>query len=246
MRTLSLTSPLMRGPDVLHAQKMLNRSGFIAGVEDGIFGEQTGRACSEAKWHLGYSNKNVKPIYGSLLDSYLSGKRKPSLLMRRRAAKRKKKQTLGNKALRIGRKYVGVKESPPGSNRVLFSEWYGMIGPWCLMFVTYCFVEAGSKAFKRGERWAYCPYAVNDARAQRYGTTVVPFGQQQSGDVAYFSWKRDGVANHVGIVVSVNRNNGTFICLEGNTSVNSDSDGGEVQVRTRNNNDVLCFVRVVE
>jgi cell wall-associated NlpC family hydrolase len=74
---------------------------------------------------------------------------------------------------------------------------------------------------------------------------VVPRGQEQTGDVAYFSWKHDGVANHVGIVVTVNKNNGTFVCLEGNTSASSDSDGGEVQIRTRNTADVLCFVRVV-
>ena len=245
MRTLSLTSPPMRGPDVVHAQKTLTNAGFIPGPPDGIFGEQTARACSEAKWNLGYANRDVKPIYGDALDAYLSGRKQPTLLMRRRAAKRKNQQTLGEKALRIGRQYIGTKENPPGSNRVMFSEWYGMIGPWCLMFVTYCFVEAGSKAFKRGERWAYCPYAVNDARAQKYGTSVVPRGQEQTGDVAYFSWKHDGVANHVGIVVTVNKNNGTFVSLEGNTSVSNDSDGGEVQVRTRNISDVLCFVRVV-
>ncbi len=244
MRTLSLTSPAMRGPDVSHAQKTLINAGYFPGAVDGIFGEQTARACSAAKWALGYATKDVKPIYGDVLDAYLTGKKKPSLVMRQRANQRQKKQSLGEQALRIGRQFVGVKENPPGSNRVMFSEWYGMIGPWCLMFVTYCFVQAGSKAFKKGERWAYCPYAVNDARAQKYGTSIVPRGQERTGDVAYFSWKRDGVANHVGIVVTVNRNNGTLICLEGNTSTSSDSDGGEVMIRTRDFADVLCFVRV--
>jgi hypothetical protein len=235
----------MRGPEVVHAQKTLTDAGFIPGPADGVFGEQTARACSEAKWVIGYANKNVKPIYGDVLDAYLTGRRRPSLLMRRRAANRKNQQTLGQRALRVGRRYVGVKENPPGSNRVIFSEWYGMIGPWCLMFVTFCFVEAGSKAFKRGERWAYCPWAVNDAREQKHGTSVIPRGREQTGDVAFFSWKRDGVANHVGIVVTINRNNNTLVCLEGNTSTSSDSDGGEVQVRTRNMDDVLCFVRVI-
>lgn len=244
MRTLTLTSPPMRGPEVVHAQRMLNSAGFAAGPMDGIFGEQTGRACSAAKWALGYANKDVKPIYGDLLDDYLAGRKKQSLLMRNRAANRRKKETLGEKALRIGRQYIGTKESPPGSNRVMFSEWYGIIGAWCAMFVTFCFVEAGSKGFKRGERWAYCPFMLDDARHNRNGLTLVQRGTERAGDIALFGFG-GVVAKHVGIVVTVNHNNATFISLEGNTSVDSDSDGGEVQIRTRNISDVIAFARAV-
>jgi cell wall-associated NlpC family hydrolase len=112
-----------------------------------------------------------------------------------------------------------------------------------MMFITYCFVQAGSKAFKRGEKWAYCPFAVDDARAQK-GTSIVALGQERSGDIVFFSWKRDGVANHVGMLISVNKN-GTILTLEGNTGTGNDSDGGEVQVRTRDVADVLCYVRAV-
>lgn len=246
MRTLSLTSPPMRGPDVQNAQKNLTNFGAYPGPPDGIFGEQTARACNQAKWMLGYANRDVKPIYGDLLDAYLRGAKKPNLLMQRRAKKRQGERSLGEKAVRLGRQYIGVKENPPGSNRVMFSEWYGLVGPWCMMFVSYLFHEVGAKHFKAGARWAYCPYAVNDARAQKYGLTVVPRKQEKTGDIVFFSWKRDGVANHVGLVVTPPDNNGTFVSLEGNTSVSSDSDGGEVQVRTRDLADVLCFVRVVE
>ena len=243
MRTLVLTSPVMRGEDVRAAQRRLNNFGCFAGAEDGIFGEQTARACSQAKWLLGYANKDVNPIYGDTLNDYLLGLKKPNIVMRNRAKSRSNGKSLGEKALKVGRGFVGVKEDPPNSNRVMFSEWYGVIGPWCMMFVTYCFVQAGSKAFKKGERWAYCPFAVSDARAQK-GTSVVPRGEEQSGDIVFFSWKRDGVANHVGILISKNKN-GTILTLEGNTSTGNDSDGGEVQVRTRDVADVLCFVRAV-
>lgn len=243
MRTLSLTTPMMRGEDVRIAQKRLNDFGCHAGAEDGIFGEHTARACSQAKWLLGYANKDVKPTYGTDLNAYLTNRKKPNVIMRRRADSRAGSRTIGEKALRIGREFIGTKENPPNSNRVMFSDWYGVIGPWCMMFVSYCFVKAGSKAFKRGERWAYCPFAVDDARSQRYGTTIVPRGQERTGDVVFFSWNRDGVAVHVGILVSVN-NNGTIVTLEGNTSVSNDSDGGEVQIRTRDIADVLCYVRV--
>jgi hypothetical protein len=243
MRTLILTSPVMRGEDVRLAQRRLNNFDCYAGPEDGVFGEQTARACSQAKWILGYANKDVKPIYGDTLNDYLLGFKKPSIHMRRRASSRASSKSLGEKALRVARAYVGTKENPPGSNQVMFSEWYGIIGPWCMMFVTYCFVEAGSKAFKRGSRWAYCPFAVEDARLQR-GTSIVPRGQERSGDVVFFSWKRDGFPVHVGILISVNKN-GTILTIEGNTSVDSASDGGEVQIRTRDIADVVCFVRAV-
>ena len=242
-RTLAITSPPMRGVDVKYAQRMLNMFDAWVGDVDGVFGELTGRACSEAKFRLGYSMSNVTPTYGTDLDLFLNGTKKPSLLMRRRAKKRESGSTLGSKALKVGRSFVGTKENPPGSNRVMFSEWYGIIGPWCMMFVTYCFVQAGSKAFKKGERWAYCPLAVDAARAGK-GASIVGRGQERSGDVVFFSWRHDGVANHVGILITANKN-GTILTLEGNTSVGNDSDGGEVQVRTRDIADVLCYVRVV-
>ena len=76
MKTLSLTSPPMRGKDVVRAQQLLNAYGAYAGIEDGIFGEQTARACSQAKYMLGYSLSSVRPTYGKLLDDFLSGDRK--------------------------------------------------------------------------------------------------------------------------------------------------------------------------
>jgi hypothetical protein len=244
LRTLSLTSPVMRGEEVRNAQRRLNAFGVVAGVEDGVFGEQTARACSQAKWILGYANKDVKPIYGDELNAYLTGKKKPNLLMRQRASKRSNAQSLGAKALRAARTYVGVKEFPPNSNRVVFSEWYGIIGPWCMMFMSRIFVEAGSKAFKKGEHDSYCPFVVADAKAGRRGLMEVPRGHAETGDMVFFSWHHDGTANHVGIVVTPPNNNGTLITLEGNTSPTDNSNGGEVMIRTRDIADVLCFVRV--
>lgn len=244
-RTLVLTSPMMRGNDVEHAQMMLRKRGYFVGVVDGVFGEITGRACSEAKYKLGYKTKNINPTYGSYLESFLTGKRKPTLAMRARAAQRNKKKTLGEQALAVAKQYVGVKENPPNSNRVLFSEWYGIIGPWCAMFVTYCFAKSGSKAFERGSRWAYCPYMLQDARQNRNGLTIVSRDDVRTGDIALFSWNQNGVADHVGIVVTPPNPRGSFVSIEGNTSTSSDSDGGEVMIRTRYTSSVIGFVRAV-
>jgi hypothetical protein len=246
MRTLTLTSPLTRGDDVERAQTILKNHGYWVGEIDGVFGEMTGRACSQAKYELGYKATNIKPSYGAMLEGYLSGKKRRTPAMVVRANRRMKKKPLGREAARIARSFVGVKENPPNSNRVMFSEWYGMIGPWCAMFVTYCFVQAGSKAFKRGSKWAYCPFMLADAREQR-GITVVTTGINQ-GDIALFDWAGDGVADHVGIVLTPPDNAGNFQCCEGNTAGpgGSQSDGGQVMIRVRNKAQVIGFVRVVE
>jgi hypothetical protein len=245
MRTLTLTTPQTRGPAVDRAQRILTNRGYFVGKIDGVFGEITGRACSDAKYALGYATKNIKPSYGNDLEAFLTGKKKPTPAMRIRANQRKKKTSLGEMAVRIAQQYVGVKENPPGSNKVMFSEWYGIVGAWCAMFVTFCFVEAGSKAFKRGDRWAYCPFLLADARNPNIsGVTIVPEGEEMTGDIALYGFGGT-VAKHVGIVVTPPRNGISFIAIEGNTSVGADSDGGEVMVRQRHTKDVIAFVRAV-
>jgi peptidoglycan hydrolase-like protein with peptidoglycan-binding domain len=244
MRTLTLTTPLTRGPAVDRAQRILSVRGYFVGKVDGVFGEITGRACTDAKYALGYATKNIKPSYGNDLEAFLTGK-KPTPAMRIRASQRKKKTSIGEAALKVAREYVGVKENPAGSNRVVFSEWYGITGPWCAMFVTYCMVKAGSKTFERARRYAYCPYILSDAKQNR-GMSVVSADDAESGDVVLYSWKQNGVADHVGIVVTPPRGGVSFVALEGNTAIGADSDGGEVMVRQRQVRDVIAFVRVVK
>jgi len=245
-RTLAITSPPMHGVHVTYAQKMLNEYGVWVGAIDGVFGEFTGRACSEAKYKLGYAKSNIKPTYGTQLDRFLNGTLKQTIAMKIRAKQRVRKQPLSATVISVAREYIGVKESPAGSNRVLFSDWYGIIGPWCAMFVTYCFVKAGSKAFARGERWAYCPFMLADARQQKNGLSVVSSRDAVRGDIVLYSWKQDGVANHVGIVLTPVDANGNFTTIEGNTSASDYSNGGEVQVQSRNLSTVIAFVRVIK
>jgi hypothetical protein len=246
MRTLSLTSPPMKGKEVKDAQRALKEYGAWTGKIDGVYGEFTARATAQAKYRLGYADKHLNRVYGPDLHKFLTGQAKPTLLMQRRAKKRAEKKDVGEAALGIALQYEGVKEDPPNSNRVMFSEWYGMIGPWCAMYVTYCFTKAGAKHFnKNAARWAYCPYMLNDARAQRHGLTVVPADKTRPGDIVLFDWARDGVADHVGILMSSINKAGGFTSIEGNTGANN-SDGGMVMIRGRNTKQVIAFIRVWE
>ncbi len=149
-------------------------------------------------------------------------------------------------ALAAAQGWIGTKESPAGSNQAQpFTSWYGMIGPWCAMFVTYCYeVDAGgSPSFERGSRYAYVPYIVQDARADRNGLTVT--SQPMPGDLVCYDWQRDGTYDHVGIFEAGTANSWTAV--EGNTSTSNNSNGGEVMRRQRSSSDAaVVFVRVAE
>ena len=238
MKTLVLTSPNVKSAEAGAAQKLLKNAGYYSGKVDSVYGPETAAAAKAAKWTLGYAEKNVNGSFGDLIASFLMGTKKPTILMNRRARIRHSKSDLGAKALEIGSKYIGVKENPPGSNEVMFSKWYGITGPWCAMFVTYCYVGAGSKSFVKGNRWAYCPFILADAKAHRNGLKVIDKASVLPGDVVLFDWNLDGTPDHVGMVLTPPVK-GSFKSLEGNTGV------GMVATNTHDLKNVAAFIRVI-
>jgi hypothetical protein len=151
----------------------------------------------------------------------------------------------GRRALAEALRHVGVRESPPGSNRTMFGRWYGVDGvPWCAIFASYCFDVGAGRVLCRG--WhgagtgprgvAYVPTLAVWLRA-----TGREVEEPQPGDLAIFDWD-GGLPDHVGLVVSSSLEGLTSV--EGNTAVGNDSDGGEVMRRNRRLADVALFGRV--
>lgn len=246
-RTLHLTSPLMSGTDVMLAQRRLrgeNRydRNFLPGTQDGEYGPMTAGAARAAKWWLGYPKSRCVGTYGSMLESYLApGGRKRSLAMNLRAAYRRRearRKQYRLAALTQARTQVGITEMPAGTNQVKFSAWYGLVGPWCAMFVSWCYTQAG-----RPLHYAYCPYIVADAEAGRNGLRAIPASAVVPGDLVLFDWDGDGVADHVGLFVG-GRADAAFTTVEGNTSLSNESNGGAVMMRTRVLSQVRAFVAV--
>jgi hypothetical protein len=134
-----------------------------------------------------------------------------------------------------------VKESPRNSNRVKYSEWYGMIGPWCAMFQTWCADQTTQRWPLRGSRFAYVPYLEHAAAAHQYALSFT--SSPVPGDIVTYDWDGDGVADHVGIFESWH-GSGVFTAIEGNTSTSDQSNGGEVMRRTRYRSQVHRFIRV--
>ena len=153
----------------------------------------------------------------------------------------------GRRALAEALRHVGVRESPPGSNRTPFGRWFGVDGvPWCAIFASYCFDVGAHVVLCRGWQGAgagprgvsYVPTLEAWLRATGRWVDANP----QPGDLAIFDWD-GGVADHVGIVVrplAADR----FATVEGNTGIGNDSDGGEVMRRERHLTHASGFGRI--
>lgn len=70
----------------------------------------------------------------------------------------------------------------------------------------------------------------------------VSWANRKKGDVVLFDFNNNGTSDHIGIVVSVN-SDGSITTVEGNTGSGSNTNGGQVQKRTRYKKEVNYFVR---
>jgi hypothetical protein len=68
-RSLNLTDPYMKGPDVEELQKLLKP--FHPGKPDGEYGPATAAAVERAKWALGYPEPQCNMIAGPKLAAFL-------------------------------------------------------------------------------------------------------------------------------------------------------------------------------
>ena len=135
--------------------------------------------------------------------------------------------------LKIAAGELGNKESPANSNRTKYGKWYGLDGnPWCMMFVQWCFDQAG---LRLPHRSASCSELLNWYRKnqpERIAATPQP------RDIIIYNF------GHTGIVESVAA--GTITAIEGNTSAGdagSQSNGGGVFRRTRGKALVTAYIR---
>jgi peptidoglycan hydrolase-like protein with peptidoglycan-binding domain len=115
------------------------------------------------------------------------------------------------------RALLGIGEYPPGSNRNTITSWYGMVGPWCDMTITYAAAHSDNLAAVGG-RYAYTVWHAQ--RFQSLGRWHYGMGGIRSGDIVFFDWsgtRSVGAIDHVGIVEAVH-SDGTVTTIEGNTS----------------------------
>lgn len=117
----------------------------------------------------------------------------------------------------LARTQVGVKEEPPGSNRVKYNtDYYGspVSGeqyPWCVVFIWWLFKELNaSDLFCGGEKTAWCNFVRDYAKQHNQWVT----SGYRPGDLIMFNWNSDDVLDHIGLVAEVNGN--ALTVIEGN------------------------------
>ena len=144
--------------------------------------------------------------------------------------------------LAIAEWQVGVLESPAGSNKVKYNtafygrEVFGRAYPWCMAFIWWVFREAGFNLYKT----AGCSAFVRRYKAFSPGQVVT--GGYRPGDIVFFDFSGGRKkTEHVGLVAAVS--GGIVTTIEGNTSVDSDANGGAVMRRTRKVGLITCGVR---
>jgi hypothetical protein len=138
---------------------------------------------------------------------------------------------------------LGVQEEPPLSNDIPYwcdlglCSWNGEA--WCAAFQTFSMIRAGVPFPDLGipGGFVYCPDAVQWAEA--HGDLITSVTNVLPGDLVFFSWDMNGVADHVGLVEFVD-SGGAVHTIEGNTSLPNGNDGVARCVHTT---DMLGFVR---
>ncbi|MCH4071973.1 RICIN domain-containing protein [Pseudoramibacter sp.] len=105
------------------------------------------------------------------------------------------------------------------NNYTKYGVWYaGLVhnksfehGAWCAMFASWCGAQAGVPSSIYYYH-AYTPYGVQ--WYQSHNCWQWKNYTPRTGDLVYYDWQRDGVVDHVGVVV--NSQNGMITTVEGN------------------------------
>ena len=227
-----------RGPRVRRLQELLNHNAYFKPraplAEDGDFGPMTAAATQRAKRRLGYLAENIEPVAGSMLIGFLSGETPLSteMLKRRKARlaaieKAKHEQSAETKmrlrVLAIIKGELGTLETPNNSNHIIYNTWWGWGAvPYCMIFVAWSWVKAGSKAFVKGSRWAGCREMLADAKAGGHGIHLT--NDPDPGCPGVIDLYGDARPDHAITFVKDN-GDGTCETYEGNTS----KDGTYIQ-----------------
>lgn len=252
MRDLALTSPEMRGEDVRELQHVLNerlahyRSRTRIKV-NGIYDRETlhavaGVARAEGLHHY----EGIQSVQRLILHPHLRNPHEIAM-EHKRAEERKRATALAHAQGAHGllpaiaahaKHYVGVHESPSGSNwghphPAAWEERFGFKSgvSWCGCFAGSMLMDAGGHCTSRV---AFCPFIEADARSGVNGFEKwVPNHTEGVGLgwFALFNWNGGSEPEHVEIVLEVHSDH--LVCVGGNTSGTNPSDGGMVAFMQR-------------
>jgi len=152
------------------------------------------------------------------------------------------------KVLSVAKKYVDQAYKEGENNDTIFGKWFGLNHqPWCAMFVSYCFNEAGLVnlvAAQGPKGFAACNAGV---RWFAKNNQLVAPGQAQPGDIVFFNFDEDPTTTeHVGIVYVPQHDKKQLVTFEGNTAADgsgSQSNGDGAYKKTRKYEKIMAVAR---
>jgi len=148
-----------------------------------------------------------------------------------------------DQVIAIAKSQVGTTEVPV--NKTKYGKWFGLDGqPWCAMFVSWCFDQAGVIKLLSQSPKGYAGCESFEAWAKDKGLTV-PVAQVQAGDILLFDFNHSGKSEHTGLALGYNKNTHLIDTVEGNTSNGngSQSNGDGVYLKHRAPTTVRLVVR---
>lgn len=188
---------------------------------------------------LGYRRLNTGDVLNGMKASVITGRSRYYGGTRAAAEANMANAANADKVVQTARSQIGYHVS--GSSK--FNQAYGASGPWCVMFVWWCFNQVGgSKLFYDGGRCASSSTLLKWYEDR--GQTV---SNPKKGDIVFFKFKDDGYrANHTAICSKDGWINNEIWTIDGNTSstINgSEWNGGTVAERHRNKKYVAGIAR---
>lgn len=255
-RPLNLASPQEHGPDVEVLQGQINKQYEHFKIDrqikkDGDFGGQTFETAEEIAICLGVVGEAQDKLKRGTLSegtqALIRGRKRTDeeeAASRAREDYRKKlhrryAKSPGVLAVKEGRKLIGVKEQPEGSNwggKVQeFIEFTGYSGPvyWCGCYACWVVVKLGGAKIPVRIRLGYAPYITADALAKTNGLRAVPISEGRPGDIICL-WN----GKHIETIAEPVTGS-SFEVLGGNTTKGGqESNGGEVAANIRSVSDV--------
>lgn len=151
------------------------------------------------------------------------------------------------RVLKKAKRYVDEKYKEGPNNDTIFGEWYGLNHqPWCAMFVSKVFNEAGASkiiAASSPKGFASCQAGLSWFADQK---RVIPVSKALPGDLVFFQFDDDPSADHIGIVVRNSVGTRKLVTYEGNTAgknSGSQANGDGVYEKIRSYDVVMAAVR---
>lgn len=151
-----------------------------------------------------------------------------------------------DQVLSIAAAEVGTVEKP--TNKTKYGKWYGMDGqPWCAMFVSWCFNQAGlTKLIKQSPK-GFAGVEAFEAWARTKKLVIPGNSMVRSGDIVLFDFTKSGKSQHVGIALGGQDPHTHLVpTIEGNTSPSSkgsQANGEGVYEKYRALSTIRCVVR---